>query len=232
MALTLTRVSKFLSYTDGRDKLYKFAHYGAKFVGYVFATLLHNQQRGDYFYNIDKTVSDGRKLLRLLKFVDEIHKLRTMDTMRETRPLFILGHIGKCVFMGLYFLFNNISWLAAHKIVDVNEKKWAKLSLYCWLFGLLFAFAMDATLYRENKAKQIKAKGKKEGSVQELRHLQAQEYTLKLTLLRELANIQISSSLVDINPIGNNGLTGLAGVLEAVLGGYQIWTTKCREPNT
>jgi len=160
-------------------------------------------------------------MIRFFKYIDELQKLRTM---KEVRTLFVLGNIGKCMFMALYYLLNNISWLAAHKIVDANEKKWMKASLYCWLFGLLCALAMDVTLYRENQRNLLKAsRGKKE----EPAHLKAQAYALRLTLIREVANILISSSLVEINPIGHNGLTGLAGVIEASLGAYQIWTTKC-----
>jgi len=224
MSLSLAKTTKFLSYTDGRDKLYKFLHYGSKFLGWFFASFLKNQGQGEYFYNIDKTISDGRKMIRFFKYIDELQKL---GTMKETRSLFILGNVGKCTFMALYYLLNNISWLAAHKIVEANEKKWMKASLYCWLLGLLCALAMDVTLYRENQRNQLKASRGKKEVTKELAHLRAQQQTLKLTLIREVANILISSSLVEINPIGNNGLTGLAGVIEASLGAYQIWNTKC-----
>eukprot|EP01087_Luapelamoeba_hula_P019705 TRINITY_DN656_c0_g1_i1.p1 TRINITY_DN656_c0_g1~~TRINITY_DN656_c0_g1_i1.p1 ORF type:complete len:226 (-),score=41.66 TRINITY_DN656_c0_g1_i1:107-784(-) len=217
-ALT-AHLCKYLAFTDGRDKLYKFFHYGAKFLGWWFTVLMRNQVTGDYWYNIDRTISEGRKLLRAFKFIEELYRLRTL---KEPRTAFFIGQMCKCLFMALYYLFNNISYLAGHKIIDANAQKHMKWSLYCWLIALLFAFSMDVTLYRENKRSQLKAKGKKE----ELAFLKTQGTALQLAIIREVANIQISSSLVDINPIGNNGLTGLAGMVEAALGAYQIWNRK------
>ncbi len=45
-------------------------------------------------------------------------------------------------------------------------------------------------------------------------------------MIREVANLQISTSLVEINPIKSAGVVGLAGVVEAGLASYQIWK-KC-----
>ncbi len=43
---------------------------------------------------------------------------------------------------------------------------------------------------------------------------------------REIANIQISTSLIELNPIRNNGIVGIAGVIEAALASYQLYK-KC-----
>lgn len=60
----------------------------------------------------------------------------------------------------------------------------------------------------------------------ELVQLKREQRELQYAIIREIANLQISTSLVELNPIRNNGIVGLAGVIEASLASYQIWK-KC-----
>jgi hypothetical protein len=60
----------------------------------------------------------------------------------------------------------------------------------------------------------------------ELAQLKKEQRELQYAIIREVANLQISTSLVEINPVRNAGVVGLAGVVEAGLASYQIWK-KC-----
>jgi len=219
--MSLSKSCKFLAATDGRDKLYKFFHYGARFLSWFCLSSLGHPQWAAYWSNIDVVMADGRKLLRLYKFLSEIEKL---GTIRESRPGLLVANLLKTLGMAGYFFFNNISWAMKFKVISGDEKKWGKLSFWAWTVGLLFALVLDVVKYRENSRRQQKAIA---GSNQtEFAQLKKEQRELQYAIIREVANLQISTSLVEINPIRNNGLVGLAGVIEAVLASYQIWK-KC-----
>jgi len=219
--MSTSKTSKYLATTDGRDKLYKFFHYGGRFMSWFAINYLGNPALGKYFANIDAIMSDGRKLLRLFKFVGEIEKI---GAIRESRPGLIAANFLRNLGFAGYFLFNNISWMCKYGVVTGNEKKWGKISFYAWTVGLLFALCIDVSKFRENLRRQKKAiAAKAEGEVTQLKK---EGVELQINIVREIANLQISTSLVELNPIRNNGIVGLAGVLEAVLAAHQIWK-KC-----
>ena len=59
--MSLSKSCKFLAATDGRDKLYKFFHYGARFLSWFCLNTANNAQWAKYWSNIDSVMSDGRK---------------------------------------------------------------------------------------------------------------------------------------------------------------------------
>jgi len=214
--MSLSKTTKYLATTDGRDKLYKFFHYGARFLSWFVANYLNNAPLAKYFSNIEVTMSDGRKLLRLFKFIGEIEKI---GLIRESKPILQVSSLLRNFGFAGYFLFNNYSWMCKFGIAGGDEKKWARFSFYAWTLGLLCALILDVSKYRENLRRQKRALGKET----ELANLRKEEKELQLNIIREVANLQISTSLVELNPVRNNGIVGLAGVLEAVLAAYQIW---------
>lgn len=206
--MSLSKSCKFLAATDGRDKLYKFFHYGARFLSWFCLNTANNAQWAKYWSNIDSVMSDGRKLLRLFKFLSEIEKL---GTIREARPMLLVANLLKTLGMAGYFFFNNLSWAMKFNIVSGDEKKWGKLSFWAWTVGLLFALVLDVVKYRENSRRQQKALAS--SSQTELAQLKKEQRELEYAMIREVANLQISTSLVEINPIKSAGVVGLAGVV-------------------
>ncbi|KAL6079637.1 Glycosomal membrane protein [Balamuthia mandrillaris] len=213
--MSLVQVNKFLALTEGRDKLYKFAQYGSRVVAWWFLTFSPQSTNVQRFERLDSVISDVRKLLRFFKFLEEIQRLRTL---KETKPLYILGSIGKSFGMSLYFFFNNLSWLCKYGAIKGEAKKYSDWSMWWWFIGVLCSFLMNVGRYRENLRKQ-----KRMLSAQELKEYRNEQKQLQLAMIRELANLQISSALVDLNPMKSKGLVGLAGVIEALLGAHAIW---------
>merc|ERR1711879_1036373 len=153
IAMSLSKSCKFLAATDGRDKLYKFFHYGARFLSWFCLNTANNAQWAKYWSNIDSVMSDGRKLLRMFKFLSEIEKL---GTIREARPMLLVANLLKTLGMAGYFFFNNLSWAMKFNIISGDEKKWGKLSFWAWTVGLLFALVLDVVKYRDNSRRQQK----------------------------------------------------------------------------
>jgi len=220
--MSLSKSCKFLAATDGRDKLYKFFHYGARFLSWFCLGSLHNPEWAQYWSNIDTVMSDGRKLLRLYKFLSEIEKL---GSLKESRPAHLVANLLKTLGMAGYFLFNNVAWAIKFKIISGDEKKWSRLSFWAWTVGLLFALILDVVKYRENLRRQQRSLSSSGGQTEAIQ-LKKEQRELQYAIIREVANLQISTSLVEINPLGNNGIVGIAGVVEAALASYQIWK-KC-----
>jgi len=210
-----TSLVKFLALTDGRDKLYKIVNYGAKFCACVCANYFPGSELVPYFHNIDVVVADARRLFRFLKFVPELQKLFSLN---ERETLYYFGGILKAIGMALYFFFNNMSWLCGHSIITGDTQKYLRWSYRGWLLSLVVTLFVDGKRYYEIQQQQKTEKGRKQ-----LLELKKHQKLLQFSIIRSLANMEISATYSGFHPYPSDALVGLAGVFEAALGAYQIW---------
>jgi hypothetical protein len=126
--LFLTRLGILLSRSSGRDKFAQFLQYGALFWGNQ--TLLPTSQARDApWRNLEESMSSGRKLLRLFKWIKEFERaqrsfwlgdeLSVMANASSIRS-FIARVLGTFMhsFSFLYYLFDNILYCSQVGLIN------------------------------------------------------------------------------------------------------------------
>jgi len=85
MSTPLELFTQFLAKTDGRDKIYRTLQYGARLLGHVLAagTKPHPDSVSAKCTRLSSSLSDGRKLLRLWKWLNEVVKLPQILNSKE-----------------------------------------------------------------------------------------------------------------------------------------------------
>lgn len=85
MSTNLEVFTQFLAKTDGRDKIYRTLQYGCRFLGYVLSAgkKVDADSVAAKCTKLSGTLSDGRKLLRLWKWLNEVVKLPQILNSRE-----------------------------------------------------------------------------------------------------------------------------------------------------
>jgi len=130
--------------------MYKMLQYGSRFIAWFLTPKTTNQPINQVdavrfvlataVGKIDTSVTDARKLFRVLKFVSEWQKL-TQAKEPSILPLLLVA--GRSAGYAGYYFFDPIVWAGKHGIVSVDIKKFAKLTSWSWFFGLIFSILYD-----------------------------------------------------------------------------------------
>jgi len=93
-----------------------------------------------------------------------------------------------------------------------------------WCIALLFGitcYTLQWKMMRERVRKSVTA-----GEREKEKKLKKEKQEIELFFVREVANLEIATALGGITTFNNSpGLVGFCGVVEALLGIYQIWIT-------
>eukprot|EP00742_Colponemidia_sp_Colp-10_P010335 GILJ01011344.1.p1 GENE.GILJ01011344.1~~GILJ01011344.1.p1 ORF type:complete len:328 (+),score=31.64 GILJ01011344.1:30-986(+) len=113
-------VSSLMKTSSGRDKLCAVFQYWAG----VYSACTPDAQSAAIADQVEDALSSGRKIFRLLKFLDDVEKIRTVVTQEKAQPLgmriiSILCHV--CSFN--YYLLDNLIWIDSMGLFGPRDRK-------------------------------------------------------------------------------------------------------------
>ena len=90
---------------------------------------------------LEESVSTARKALQLLRFVDLMYSARKTITLDDQTHRFTITM--SRIATSLYYLTDNIVYLARIGVIDVDRNKWFKNSYRFWLYALIMNLLRD-----------------------------------------------------------------------------------------
>ncbi|EPR56671.1 peroxisomal biogenesis factor PEX11 [Toxoplasma gondii GAB2-2007-GAL-DOM2] len=215
---------KFWSSTEGRDKSTKCLQYGSRTLASFLVT--RNPKVAAKFAALNGTASDGRKIFRLGKFLNEYVKVKAIliaflrsrcksaklcwDDCQITQLLQLISRSGFLC----YWVLDNLLLLSKIKFLGFDTKKIAKLCGVFWLIGLLGSLANEArtlrrvqdeeqshldTLEREEARQDDKNfESCARETTKTLRKLRQEKTATSLNIIKNAADLVVASNLAQI----------------------------------
>ncbi|EAN87271.1 putative glycosomal membrane protein [Trypanosoma cruzi] len=138
---------KLLGQTDGRDKIYKFVGGVLK----ALAALDAVECRRSAYKSVSSSITDGRSLMRMAKWMGDIPKMRSVfakcaegGRMEMTALIMFLRVLGNF----LYILGDNVAFLMRYKLVPGQPKRVQYHSKVSQFWGFFFAAVLDLLALR------------------------------------------------------------------------------------
>ncbi|CBZ52051.1 peroxisomal biogenesis factor 11 domain-containing protein [Neospora caninum Liverpool] len=219
------KIKKYLFFiTEGRDKSTKCLQYGSRTLASFLVT--RNPKVAAKFAALTGTASDGRKIFRLGKFLNEYVKVKAIliaflrsrcksaklpwDECHKTQLLQLISRFGFLC----YWVLDNLLLLSKIKFLGFDTKKLAKLCGVFWLIGLLGSLATEArtlrrvqddeqnhldTLERDDTREHganLEIRAKE--AARTLRELQQEKRAASLNLIKNAADLVVASNLAHL----------------------------------
>ena len=147
---TIVLVNRFFANEQGRDKFNKVIQYGSRYLAYQLLTADPKSEWGLRFNKMFAFTRDCRKILRLMKWLNEYEKLEKLlanpATQSSSRQqLLVLAAVG----MSAYWLFDNATYLVKGGMLQDNPN-YARLSMLGWNVGLTCQLILDTQTLLDN----------------------------------------------------------------------------------
>ena len=147
---TIVLLNRFFANEQGRDKFNKVVQYGSRYIAYQLLTADPKSEWGARFNKMFAFTRDCRKILRLMKWLNEYEKLEKLlaspHTATSTRQqLLVLAAVG----MASYWFFDNMTYLVKGGMITDNPN-YAKLSMLGWNVGLTCQLILDTQTLLDN----------------------------------------------------------------------------------
>ena len=147
---TIVLINRFFANEQGRDKFNKVIQYGSRYMAYQLLTADPKSEWGARFNKMFAFTRDCRKILRLMKWLNEYEKLEKLlaspQTPTSTRnQLLVLAAVG----MASYWFFDNMTYLVKGGMIADNPN-YAKLSMLGWNVGLTCQLIIDTQTLVDN----------------------------------------------------------------------------------
>ncbi|XP_780011.1 peroxisomal membrane protein 11A [Strongylocentrotus purpuratus] len=214
---------KYLSYTEGRDKIYRITQYTTRFLLWYYGNNKASQFALEKIQNLESTVSNSRKLFRMLRSVEFLQ--RALDALASTdnteASLQLIGYLGK----SLWLLTDHVVWMHKIKLFDVNIKKWSETSARFWLIGLLALTIKD--LYKLQKLSLSLKELKRAGEPVPRQRLESDITKARLQFILDFSDVFIPLAALGYV---NKGVGAGGGIIASVIGLYLVWqkTVPCK----
>ncbi|XP_071826200.1 peroxisomal membrane protein 11B-like [Apostichopus japonicus] len=207
---------KYMSYTDGRDKVNRTVQYGARFILWYFdryGGVLSTIQK---VQNLESALTSSRKLFRMARTLDFLQKaLDALGKKDETeKALEVLGYL----FKAIWLFSDHLIWFGKIKLIQIDTKQWGQRSAWCWLAANSTLAARD--LYKLQQLIIQAEELKQSGNSSHRGNLPGDMQKVKLQLAVDLCDI-----LIPLASLGyiNKGLGAAGGVTSSLIGGYLVW---------
>eukprot|EP00698_Gefionella_okellyi_P002883 TRINITY_DN12748_c0_g1_i1.p1 TRINITY_DN12748_c0_g1~~TRINITY_DN12748_c0_g1_i1.p1 ORF type:complete len:245 (-),score=33.18 TRINITY_DN12748_c0_g1_i1:176-874(-) len=219
----LERLTQFLSKTDGRDKIYRTLQYGCRLVGHVLAggMKVSPDSLSAKLTKVSSALSDGRKLLRLFKWLNDVLKLSQIYSSAEPMHMQILN-VGKSVFNLLYYLVDNTQWLGKVGLIQVDNARLSKHSGRFWMISLILAIIIDMITYQGLLAKRRKLLVAPQLDKEQVKGIDGKLSTLHLSFLRNSCDMPIAVNAASAGSL-SAGTTGFLGLISSAVGLYSLY---------
>lgn len=210
----LDKFVKLLATNDGRDKIYK----GLAGVVKILAAYSASKESAKKFTSLGKSIGEGRSIMRMAKWVNNINKFQTLlpklianpaNTKNTIEVFRVLGDFG-------YVLGDNLSYLSKYKVLSLNAAEVTKKAKVWQFWGYFCAVILDILAVNATLAKQSSdaATAKKE--------IRANI----LSLIKDLADFLVVLATVGYVKAFKPSATvqGLLTLLSGSIATYQNWT--------
>ncbi|CAG9336003.1 unnamed protein product [Blepharisma stoltei] len=226
----MEKVIAFSNRTEGRDKFLKFWQYFSKLMQAVIISRYSTQ-----FGNLFSAVRDCRKFFRLGKSLLEIHYITQIlqDARLDSiqRALAILGNAS----MAIRWIFDNLSFLSAAKVMLYDHKEVNRLATTFWLLGLCFNLANSLREMMKSYAREATLKEASIGKttrwvVENLDELSLTRKKMILEITKIIGDMIVASNGAQIpyKVLGkqfSEKWVGIGGIVASMISIYQIWCT-------
>ncbi|PVV00964.1 hypothetical protein BB560_004635 [Smittium megazygosporum] len=139
---------KFTSLSDGRDKLYRFFQYFSRFLVYHLSKDKQNQALVIVLANLQNSLAQARKVLRLGKFIDCL-KLAVSALNSPGEELGNIITAAARVSLGGFIFFDGLSWASTLGLLNpVKAARFARVSMKCWFTSIVLNIV--SSLYKLN----------------------------------------------------------------------------------
>jgi len=228
------RTVGFFNKTEGRDKLCKSIQYASRFIKWSLEK--KNPEAALRFNGLFVGMRDARKLFRLLKSVNEYHKiLQILSKGAEDEIDYYLQILNRLFFAG-YWFFDNLVILCTVKFLKHDAKKLNKTGMIFWFLALVVGLIQSIRMliylnHREIKILKSISEAKEEdleNKKKTLRTIRNQKKDQYLNILKQFGDLIPASQGSEIVPKlfkrnFNDGMIGLGGFVSAVITSYQIY---------
>ncbi|XP_067874188.1 peroxisomal membrane protein 11A isoform X2 [Heterodontus francisci] len=230
---------KFTSLSQGRDRIFRTTQYACMLLNYLIHKNGSNEELVSKLKQLESNMSAGRKLFRLGNTVDAVQTARRNVQLSDPVLRFCLTVIP--LSRALYFICDNILWMGAVGLSDIDKEKWNKRCNRYYYFSLIISLSRDVyevvqLLKEEAQAK----KGQQCKSINDLENnpvqrdfvwtLRVKTEALFMLLFQNLKSnppvlLDIVKNLCDLalplDKLGicktNPGVVGLCGLVSSIL---------------
>ncbi|KAI9599049.1 peroxisomal biogenesis factor 11 [Syncephalis fuscata] len=226
---------RFAATTVGRDKVYRFVQYFARFLAYYLA------QRGTYsketiqrLANLKSSIGLARKLMRVGKPIEHLQTL--FKSLNQRDEVLRVLSVGRSASLGIYLVYDMFQWVSKHPWAGVyrfqNIRSIAQKAARFWMIGIALNLIASAYKLRQTTCRQadlqraIKAQGGHASANEDtrlaLRQIRKEKAGIQRQLVQDGFDILIPSTTLEYTGL-NDGLVGLAGTITSLMGIKSQW---------
>uniref|UniRef100_UPI00398F513E peroxisomal membrane protein 11A n=1 Tax=Pristiophorus japonicus TaxID=55135 RepID=UPI00398F513E len=132
---------KLASLSQGRDRIFRTTQYACTLLNYLIHKNGSNKELAAKLKQLESNMSAGRKLFRLGNTADAIQTARRNVQLSDPVLRFCLTVVP--LSRALYFICDNILWMGAVGLGNVDMEKWNKRSNHYYFFSLIINLSRD-----------------------------------------------------------------------------------------
>ncbi|GCB70055.1 peroxisomal membrane protein 11A isoform X3 [Scyliorhinus torazame] len=132
---------KLTSLSQGRDRIFRTTQYACTLLNYLIHKNDSNKELVSKLKQLESNMSAGRKLFRLGNTVEAVQAARRNVQLSDPILRFCLTIIP--LSRAVYFVCDNILWMGAVGLVDVDKEKWNKRCNRYYYFSLIISLSRD-----------------------------------------------------------------------------------------
>ncbi|XP_069766922.1 peroxisomal membrane protein 11A [Narcine bancroftii] len=133
--------AKFVSLSQGRDKIFRATQYACMLLNYLIQKNGSNKELAAKLKHLESNLSAGRKLFRLGNTVDAVQMARRNVHLSD--PVLRLYLTIIPLSRALYYICDNVLWVGAVGISDIDKEKWNKRCNQYYFFSLIVSLCRD-----------------------------------------------------------------------------------------
>lgn len=222
---------KVLATTNGRDKAYRAAQYFARLFAWVLIRRGYAVE-GSRWNNLKSSLASGRKLMRLLKPLENLQAaLRAIQTGGPAAEQITI--IARQLSYFAYLSYDMLVWVHSVRFVSFTPEqaaKYNKLSYRFWLSGILFSitngFLKGNRLASESRALRNPTSEKfqfDDGAKRSrLAALASESSAAHYQLIIDLLDVWLPATALNIVNL-NDGVAGTLGFVSSLMGFRSQW---------
>jgi hypothetical protein len=220
--LPIDNWTKFAATQAGRDKVYRFFQYVARYV----ATRSTGDKQQKY-QKLSAALGLARRLFRAGKPIEDINSMLKSLTIQD--PVMRTLTCSRHLLLACWLSVDTVQWLQTVGFIQIADPKVLdKKAGQFWLTMLIISNLINLYKFRLNTLK-IAAKRiaiSKDSSNSELKNdfnkLQVEKSTLYLDLFRDTLDMVLPAAMLEIITI-DSAYVGIAGAITSFIQGYQLW---------
>jgi len=235
---SLDTTIQLLSTHSGRDKVAKTFHYASRILIWHFQNR-GKPERADQVEQFRQAIGNSRRVGRFFSYINSIPSIwqlafpdpRTKDRQSSLfRFLLLVANVSDM----LYYVSDNLTYAAKYNFIKLSPKTnyfWEELiGSWTWFVSMVIYIAHDINthLRLRNQRQRLEQQARKDSSAGKASTLALAAtdedlFNNKLSLVKNLADMQLAIYFCFPNSTWPSHWIGFFGVLNAIVGGFQAW---------